>query len=399
MKKKTPDKAIAARKKPRRSPELAGDFESLVASIAQIHRQAQDFATKAVNVGLTLRNWFIGHRIVEFEQNGADRAAYGENLMTTLSQRLAAHGLPQVTPRELRRYRQLYQVYPQIWQSVTAKSIEASGFTAMLPLAHLLPSSIRESVTAESPIREAVSPELIHRLSFTHLSELIQLTDDTQRRFYELECIRGNWSVRELRRQIDSLYYQRSGLSKNKAKLSANAHAKAETLQPAQIIRDPYVFEFLGLRAQDAMGESDLEDALLDRLQDFLLEMGHGFCFEARQKRLLIADEYFFVDLVFYHRVLKCHVLVELKTAAFTHEHLGQLNTYVAYYKKHEMTPGDQPPIGILLCTRKNEALVEFALGDLPNKLFVSRYAVEMPKKQEMEAFLKKLGKETGHAS
>lgn len=399
MKKKAPDKATAARKRLRRSPEVADDFESLVASIAQIHRKTQEFANKAVNVGLTLRNWFIGHRIVEFEQNGADRAAYGENLMTTLSQRLAAHGLPQVTPRELRRYRQLYQAYPQIWQSVTAKSLEASGFTAMLPLAHLAPTSIRESVTAESQNGETVSPELIYRLSFTHLAELIQLTDDTQRRFYEIECIRGNWSVRELRRQIDSLYYQRSGLSKNKTKLSTKAHAKAETLQPAQIIRDPYIFEFLGLRSREVMGETDLEDALLDRLQDFLLEMGHGFCFEARQKRLLIGDEHFLVDLVFYHRVLKCHVLVELKTAAFSHENLGQLNTYVAYYKKHEMTPGDQPPIGILLCTRKNEALVEFALGDLPNKLFVSRYAVEMPKKPEMEAFLKQLGEEIGHES
>jgi predicted nuclease of restriction endonuclease-like (RecB) superfamily len=239
---------------------------------------------------------------------------------------------------------------------------------------------------------------LIHRLSFTHLAELIQLPDETQRRFYEIECARGNWSVRELRRQIASLYYERSGLSKNKTKLSDMAHAKAECLQPAQIIRDPYLFEFLGLRSRDVMGESDLEDALLDRLQDFLLEMGHGFCFEARQKRILIGDEHFFVDLVFYHRILKCHVLVELKTQAFSHENLGQLNAYVAYYKKYEMTAGDQPPIGILLCTRKNEALVEFALGDIPNKLFVSRYAVEMPKKEEMEKFLQRMGKEIGHA-
>ncbi len=236
----------------------------------------------------------------------------------------------------------------------------------MQPLAALL-SPIRESVSPESHIVESVTPQLIHRLSFTHLSELIEIPDDTQRRFYEIECIRGNWSVRELRRQIDSLYYQRSGLSKNKAKLSAATQAKAEILQPSQIIRDPYIFEFLGLRSRDVMGETDLEDALLDRLQDFLLEMGHGFCFEARQKRILIGDEHFFVDLVFYHRVLKCHVLVELKTAAFSHEYLGQLNTYVGYFKKHEMTPGDQPPIGILLCTRKNEALVEFALGDLSN--------------------------------
>jgi len=374
-----------------------GDFESLVVSIVAIHRQAQEFATKAVNVGLTLRNWFIGHRIVEFEQNGADRAAYGDRLLPMLAKRLAAAGLKRVDARELRRFRLLYTVYPQIRETVTPELLARAGVSALDPLLDYAPLAKRETLSPESQIVETVTPQLIQRLSFSHLAELLELPDDTQRRFYEIECIRGNWSVRELRRQIDSLYYQRSGLSKNKAKLSATAHAKAETLQPAQIIRDPYIFEFLGLRSRDVMGESDLEDALLDRLQDFLLEMGHGFCFEARQKRLLIGDEHFFVDLVFYHRVLKCHVLVELKTTAFSHEHLGQLNSYVAYYKKHEMTPGDQPPVGILLCTRKNEALVEFALGDLPNKLFVSRYAVEMPKKAEMEAFLKQLGKEMGH--
>lgn len=376
-------------KKKSTQPAPAGDFDSLVTSIVHLHQQTQDFATKAVNVALTLRNWLIGCRIVEFEQQGKDRAAYGENLMARLSQRLGTHGLPQVTPRELRRYRQLYHTYPQIWQSVTAKLLSDIGFSAM-------PSSIRESVTAKSQIEVTMSPQLIQRLSFTHLVELIQLPDATQRRFYEIECIRGNWSVRELRRQIASLYYERSGLSKDKAKLSAMAHAAAESIQPAHIIRDPYVFEFLGLRSRDVMAESDLEDALLDRLQDFLLELGHGFCFEARQKRILIGDEHFFIDLVFYHRILKCHILVELKTDAFRHEHLGQLNTYVAYYKKHQMTPGDQPPIGILLCTRKNDALVEFALGDLTNKVFVSRYAVELPRKEDMERFITQLGKEVG---
>jgi len=384
------------KKKLTRQPAPEGDFESLVVSIVQIHQQAREFATKAVNIGLTLRNWLIGYRIIAFEQEGADRAAYGESLIDTLSQRLASRGLSRVTSRELRRFRQFYQVYPRIWESVTPKSIEAAGLFALLPPRDASETPIWESLTPESQMAETVTPPLIHRLSFTHLSELIQLTDDTQRRFYEIECIRGDWSVRELRRQIASLYYERSGLSKNKARLSALAHTKAETLQPAQIIRDPYVFEFLGLRSREVMAETDLEDALLDRLQDFLLEMGHGFCFEARQKRLLIGDEHFFVDLVFYDRILKCHVLVELKAAAFSHEHLGQLNTYVAYYKKHEMTAGDQPPVGILLCTRKNEALVEFALGDLSNHLFVSRYAVEMPRKEEMERFLKQLGKEVG---
>ena len=392
-------------KKGRVKPAPGDDFESLVTAIVQIHHQTNEFALKAVNLGLTLRNWLIGHRIVEFEQVGQDRAAYGARLLEKLSERLAGQGLNRTTSRELRRYRQFYQIYPRIWESATPKSVAETGLKSLVSLLPSVPSPIRESPTPESHIVESAipqsnsqTPELIFRLSFTHLAELITLPDETQRRFYEIECIRGNWSVRELRRQIASFYYQRSGLSREKGKLSAMAHSEAEILQPAQIIRDPYIFEFLGLRSRDVMGESELEDALLDRLQDFLLEMGHGFCFEARQKRVLIGDEYFFVDLVFYHRVLKCHILVELKTEAFSHENLGQLNTYVAYYKKHEMTVGDQPPIGILLCTRKNQALVEFALGDLSNHLFVSRYAVEMPDKAMMENFLVELGKEIGHA-
>jgi predicted nuclease of restriction endonuclease-like (RecB) superfamily len=382
-------------KKKTTTPVAHGDFESLVVSIVQIHHQAQEYATKAVNVGLTLRNWLIGHRIVEFEQQGRDRAAYGERLLPAVAQRLAAAGLKRVDARELRRFRLLYAVYPQIRETLTPELLAHAGASALHPLPQVTPRAKRETPSPESLPGQ---PDVLQRLSFSHLAELLDITDDMQRRFYEIECMRGNWSVRELRRQIASLYYERSGLSKNKAKLSAMANAQAETLQPAQIIRDPYMFEFLGLRAQDTMGESDLEDALLDRLQDFLLEMGHGFCFEARQKRILIGDEHFFVDLVFYHRVLKCHILVELKTQAFSHENLGQLNTYVAYYKQHEMTAGDQPPIGILLCTQKNQALVEFALGDLSNKLFVSRYAVEMPKKQDMERFLKDIGNEVGNA-
>lgn len=385
---------MASRKKPA-SPARDGDFESLVAAIVQIHVDARRFAAKAVNVGLTLRNWLIGRQFVEFEQKGRDRARYGTRLLPALAKKLQASGLTRVDARELRRYRLLYLVYPEIRESLSpalaASAVSSEWRSLLRPTAR----KKRETPSPETVSPSGAShPDLPHRLSFSHFAELLELSDEVQRRFYELECLRGGWSVRELRRQIDSLYYERSGLSKNKAKLSAMAHAKAETLQPAQVIRDPYVFEFLGLRAKEAMGESDLEDALLDRLQEFLLEMGHGFCFEARQKRLLIGDEHFFVDLVFYHRVLKCHVLVELKTTAFSHENLGQLNTYVAYYKKYEMTAGDQPPIGILLCTRRNEALVEFALGDLSNQIFVSRYAVKMPAKASMEKFLQELARE-----
>ena len=377
-------------------PAAAWDFDALVTSIVHIHQQTQDFSAKAVNVALTLRNWLIGYRIVEFEQQGKDRAAYGERLLPVLAGRLAAAGLKRVDARELRRFRLLYTVYPQIRETVTPEWLASLEADVLQSPPNALPPPKRETLSPESGILATAPAPLIHRLSFSHLAELLDIADDTQRRFYELECIRGNWSVRELRRQITSQYYQRSGLSKDKAQLSALAHAAADTLQPAHIIRDPYVFEFLGLRSRDVMAESDLEDALLDRLEDFLLELGHGFCFEARQKRILIGEEHFFIDLVFYHRILKCHVLLELKTDAFRHEHLGQLNTYVAYYKKHQMTPGDQPPIGILLCSHKNDALVEFALGDLNNQVFVSRYAVELPRKEDMERFIAQISKEVG---
>jgi predicted nuclease of restriction endonuclease-like (RecB) superfamily len=203
-----------------------------------------------------------------------------------------------------------------------------------------------------------------------------------------MECVGGNWSVRELRRQIASLYYERSGLSTDKRRLSTMAQTGVETVQPALAIRDPYVFEFLGLKPQEVMSESHLEDQLLDKLHDFLLELGHGFCFEARQKRITIGDSHNFVDLVFYHRMLKCHVLVELKVAAFSHENIGQLNAYVSWYRKNMMTAGDNPPVGILLCTQKDHALVEYALAGIDNGLFVSKYLLELPKKEEMQRFI-----------
>ena len=159
-------------------------------------------------------------------------------------------------------------------------------------------------------------------------------------------------------------------------------------MSPTQVIRDPYVFEFLGINPREVMGESDLEDALLDKLQEFLLELGFGFCFEARQKRILIGDEYFFVDLVFYHRVLKCHVLVELKVDSFKHKYIGQLNTYLSWFKSNEMIEGDDPPVGILLCTSKNQALVKYALAGMDNQLFVSKYQLELPKTKVIEKFI-----------
>jgi len=189
-------------------------------------------------------------------------------------------------------------------------------------------------------------------------------------------------------RQIHSLYYERSVLSTNKEKLTDQADQVAERSQKKLEIRDPYIFEFLGLRPAEVMGESHLEDQLLDKLQDFLLELGHGFCFEARQKRILIGDTHNFVDLVFYNRIIKCHVLVELKLDGFSHESIGQLNTYVTWYRKNMMTDGDSPPVGILLCTYKDTALVEYALAGIDNEIFVSKYMLELPKKEEIQRFI-----------
>lgn len=360
--------------------KAAASFERLVVSIRQAHDELAAQVSRAVNMSLTLRNWLIGLYIAEYEQNGVDRARYGERLLDRLSDSLQQSGVSRAEARELRRYRQFYFTYPQIRESLTPE-LAAN----LLPPARLASDAIREAV---SPGLRVPAQEIVAKLSFSHIAELLKCDDETKRAFYETECLRGNWSVRELKRQIASLYYERSGLSNDKKRLSELARAGAETAGPALAIRDPYVFEFLGLRPRDVMSESTLEDQLLDSLQDFLLELGHGFCFEARQKRILIGESHNFVDLVFYHRVLKCHVLVELKLGAFSHESIGQLNTYVSWYRRNVMLEGDNLPVGILLCTQKDHALVEYALAGLENGIFVSKYLLELPKKEEMQRFL-----------
>ena len=204
----------------------------------------------------------------------------------------------------------------------------------------------------------------------------------------------GPVTVRALKRQIATLYFERSGLSRKPEKLATMVKAGAEQAEPRLAIRDPYIFEFLGLRAQDAVEESDLEAALVTHLREFLLELGNGFCLEAQQKSIVIGNTRGFVDLVFYHRVLKCHVLVDLKVDAIRHEHIGQLNTYVTWYRKHMMAEGDNPPVGLLLCTQKDHALVEYALAAIGNRLFVSKYQLELPSKEDLQRFLEEKRRE-----
>jgi len=213
--------------------------------------------------------------------------------------------------------------------------------------------------------------------------------DPQKRIFYEIEAIKGNWSVRQLKRQMGSLLYERTGLSTDKKGLIQDTNKQAERLTPEGIMRDPYVFEFVGLKPMEKFAENDLEEALINHLQVFLLELGKGFCFEARQKRLTIDGEYYYVDLVFYHRILKCHILIDLKTRQFKHTYAGQMNFYLNYFRYNEISEDDNPPVGIVLCTDKKSSTVKYATGSLDNQLFVSRYQVQLPTAKELEEFIK----------
>ena len=350
------------------------DLEFLARSIQTAHKELARQASKAVNISLTVRNRLIGHYIAEFELNGADRATYGDKLLDRLADRLTDLGVGTCDKRRLYQYLRFYNTYPEIVRTLTAQSqkrlLMGDGERAL------------EKVRTASALS---GQQLIECLSYSQFELLVSLDSDTKRAFYENESVRGSWSFRELRRQINSLMFERSELSVNKQRLIEKAHEGAEQFSAQLTIREPYIFEFLGLTPLEVMSESKLEDQLLGKLQEFLLELGQGFCFEARQRRILIGDTYNFVDLVFYHRILKCHVLVELKLDAFSHENIGQLNTYVSWYSKNVRAADDNPPIGILLCTEKDHALIEYALAGMDNALFVSKYQLHLPAKDVLQ--------------
>lgn len=359
-------------------------FDVLVSAVQHTHTVLQQSAVKAINKHLTIRNWLIGFYIIEFEQKGEDKAAYGEKLLANLSDALSDKGVSNVNERELRRYRTFYLIYPELGAAFSKENIRGT-LSPVFPDAQIWGALSPET----KPAAPGLPPEkIVDQLSFSHLSELIEIEDTFKRTFYEIECIKGGWSVRELKRQVNSLYFERMGLSNNPEKMSRLISENAEKTNPAGLIKSHFALEFLGISAKAVIEESDLEQAILDHLQGFLLELGRGFCFEARQKRLLIGDEYFFVDLVMYHRILKCHVIIELKADKFNHAHLSQLNTYVNYYKKNIKEEDDNPPIGILMVIDKNEPLVEYALAGIDNQLFVSKYLLELPNKDKLKDFI-----------
>ena len=353
-------------------------------------------AAASVNKMLTIRNWLIGMYIVEYEQNGEDRAVYGSNLISRLSIRLSGHR--GFSERNMQLFREFYRAYPQISQFITAE-LSLMKIDVLLipqkPSAEFRPQ-IQQEPTAKlqsfnNQLVSNISPtpeNLIRHFSFTHFVELMRITNPIKRAFYEIEGIKGAWSVPQLKRQIESQLYERTGLSRDKTRLieSAQKQGKAATID--DMIRDPYVLEFTGLPERYQYSESDLESALLDHIQSFLLELGNGFCFEARQKRITLDNEHDRIDLVFYHRILRCHVLIDLKVRKFQHCDAGQMNFYLNYYRENIMAGGDNPPVGLILCTDRDETRVKYAISGMDNQLFVSKYLTALPSEEKIREFL-----------
>ena len=370
------------------------NFESLVGHINHVQDALQAQAAHAVNLSLTARNWLVGYYIVEYEQHGEDRAKYGEKLLKNLAQRLNRRGLGE---RRLYEYRLTYQVYPQLG-GVVAEYVVKNGQDEILRLttaksedSTVLIEKLRSSTAISAVPQEAwqtPAKSLFYKLSATHLIYLSNFNDELKRTFYEQETIRGCWTVTELDRQVSSQYYERMGLSKDKKALQKLAMKNAQQLAPRDILHNPVTLEFLGIEQQEVYTETKLESYILNHLQAFLLEMGRGFCFEARQKRILVDQDYFKADLIFYHRILKCHVIIDLKIDRFRHEYASQLNLYMNYYKHEVMQEGDNPPIGLLLCTDYGETTVQYATEGLSQNLFVSKYRLQLPSEDEIRKYL-----------
>ena len=368
-------------------------FSDLASIIQTTHDAAQSSAVRAINRMQTMRNWLIGYYIVEFEQHGKDRAEYGTQLLKKLEEQVNRKGLNVTLFQTSRNF---YNLYPQMEGLFVPNKIYSTLSNKSgnrIPLMDKSADAQSNTNCATVSHNFQTLPEMIvSRLSFSHIREIMSVDDPLARYFYEQECIKCTWSVRELRRQISTNLYFRTGISGNPEKMLSQSTVQGHDSAALQI-RQPFTFEFLGLKAQEIVDEHDLEDALISHLQEFILELGKGFCFEARQKRIIIDDEYYYPDLVFYNRILHCGVIIELKNEEFSHENLGQLNAYVSYYKENEMQPGDNPPVGILLCTRKGKKMVEYALAGMDNQLFVSTYMLQLPDRKTLEDFLlKQLG-------
>ncbi len=371
------------------------DFENLVELCRRTHEETQRSAARVVDRSLVARNYLFGWYIVEYEQNGADRAEYGSQLLDRVSSRLQKIGIKGSSATRLKLYRRFYQQQKGIGPTLSA---QLASLASVDGTPEIRPTASDESVSplssASRPLENAiVLLEDRFSLGWSHYVTLLTIDNPEERRFYELEAAGNGWSVRELERQIASSLYERLALSRDKGEVRRLASEGQVIEKASDLIKNPLVLEFLGLEEKPAYSESELETAIIDRLQHFLLELGKGFLFEARQKRFTFDNSHFRVDLVFYNRLLRCYVLIDLKRGKLTHQDLGQMQMYVNYFDRYVKTDDELPTIGIVLCGRKNDAMVELTLPEEAN-IYASKYQLYLPSKQELAAQLESVWRE-----
>ena len=357
------------------------NYNNLIDRIANILVGARTKVVKEINKTQVLAYWEIGREIVEFEQKGRVRAEYGEELIKKLTKDMTekfGRGFSEMNLRNMRRF---YLEFPiQIQQTLSVKSQKP----------HILPEKY-ETPSRESAIQQTLSGKFEPMLSWSHYCELLKVEEPLGRSFYQQEAIQNNWSVREMRRQINSMLFERVAHSKDTKTVMKMARKGQIIEKPEDAIKDPYILEFLYLREESSYTESQLEQALIDKLQYFLLELGKGFSFVARQKRITIANRHYYIDLVFYNRLLKCFVLIDLKTGELDHSDVGQMNFYLNYFKKNEKTEDENDPIGVILCAKKDDIFAKYVLGGLSNKVFASKYKLALPSEKELRLKLKSI--------
>lgn len=339
------------------------DYDAMLNRVVRLIAEARRASARSVNALMTATYWLIGRHIVEFEQEGKARAEYGEELLKRMATDLAARFGKGYSLTNLKQFRQFYLAYPPLQKSQTLSGLLPAVKKGQTPSDQL---AVRD-FSARFP------------LPWSAYVRLLSVTSEQARKFYEAEALRGGWSVRQLDRQINSLFYERTALSRDKAKmLTKGAVAKREdAIAPEEEIKDPYVLEFLGLK--DEYSESDIEEALILHLERFLLELGCDFTFVGRQRRLRIGDEWYRIDLLFFHRKLRCLVVIDLKRGKFTHADAGQMHMYLNYAREHWTRAGENPPVGLILCTQKDEAVARYALDGLPNKILATEYRTVLP--------------------
>lgn len=368
--------------------ESAARYDDLVGSIADLLDGARKRSARAVNAVMSATYWEIGRRLVEFEQGGKARAEYGGAVVVRLAEDLTRRFGRGFSRQNLQQMRQFYLTYPQrgIRQTLSGELPRAAGDKSQTPSGESTTQGVVQALSGDSASVAGLARAF--PLPWSAYVRLLSVKTDEARRFYETEALRGGWSVRQLGRQIDSQFYERTALSRDKAAmLDRGAEARPEDVTtPEEEVKDPFVLEFLGLK--DEYSESDLEEALIRHLEAFLLELGGDFCFAGRQKRLRIGDEWFRVDLVFFHRRLRCLVLIDLKLGRFTHADAGQMHMYLNYAAEHWTHSEENPPVGLILCAQKNAALARYALDNLPNKVLAAEYRTVLPDEEVLAAEL-----------